>query len=442
MQQRRQAGQRRWPPDRSRRIRVHKRPGLAAAIVAAMLVGCSAGATTAPSAGPVGSPSGTPSGSAAAATPGAPIVIGSSISRSGDYSDDGKAVEQGYQLWADSINAKGGLLGHPVSFKLVNDASSTDQVVTNYQNLFTVDKVDLAFGPFSSFLTIPASVIAARYGYLFPSPASGSPEVFNRGLKNVFHVQPSTGVQALQVYANWVLSLPAAQRPATAAYATQDDPLIAPGVDGVRITLEGAGIRTVYNHVYPKETSDYGPFALAIAQTNADIVVLGSELPDSVSFIKTFTQQKYNPKSLIEFNGPDQGAEFTAKVGAASEGIMCPAGWFPTLGTPGNSDFVSAFIAKYGGAPGDVPGDAAEAYSVGQQLEQAVNQAQSLDNAKLIDAFHSMTFTTVQGTWSYDAQGRPSGSGLLGQWVKGQFVVVYPADIAMQPFEYPKPNWP
>lgn len=422
---------------------------LVAAAVLALVAGCGATATPSPTAAPTQPPTAGPASAApasaapsVAATPGKPIVIGSSISLSGDYSADGVAVEQGYNLWAESINTKGGLLGHQVSFKFVNDASSTDQVVTNYQNLFTVDKVDLAVGPFSSFLTIPASVVAARYGYLFPSPASGSPAVFNRGLNNVFHVQPSTGVQALQVYANWVLSLPAGQRPASAAYATQDDPLITPGVEGVRATLEQAGVKTLYDHVYPKETSDFTPLALAIAHAAPDVVVLGSELPDSVGFIKTFIQQKYNPKSLIEFNGPDQGSQFTDKVGAASEGVMCPAGWFPTLPAPGNADFVAAYIAKYGGKPGDVPGDAAEAYSVGQQLEQAVNKTQSLDNATLITAFHSMTFTTVQGTWNYDSAGRPSGSGILGQWVGGEFVVVYPTDVAMKPLEYPKPNWP
>jgi branched-chain amino acid transport system substrate-binding protein len=424
---------------------VRYRDSFVVVAVLALLAGCSSTASSAPSApsapsATVGTATTAPQ--SAAPTPGKPIVIGSSVSLSGDYAADGAAVIQGYQLWEDAVNAKGGLLGHQVSFKTVNDASSTDQVVTNYQNLFTVDKVDLAFGPFSSFLTIPASVVAARYGYLFPSPASGSPQVFNRGLNNVFHVQPSTGVQALQVYADWVLSLPANQRPTTAAYATQDDPLITPGVDGVKAALEMAGISTVYDQVYPKETSDFTPFALAIAHAKPDIVVLGSELPDSIGFIKTFIQQHYNPKSLIEFNGPDQGAQFTDKVGAAAEGVMCPGGWFPTLKSPGNAEFVAAYIAKYGGKAGDVPGDAAEAYSVGQQLEQAVNKTQSLDNKTLIDAFHSMTFTTVQGTWSYDSLGRPTGAGLLGQWVGGQFVVVYPTSVAMQPPEYPKPVWP
>jgi branched-chain amino acid transport system substrate-binding protein len=60
------------------------------------------------------------------------------------------------------VNAHGGLLGHQVVLKILNDASSPTQVVTNYQTLFNTDHVSLAFGPFSSLLTTPASSVAAR----------------------------------------------------------------------------------------------------------------------------------------------------------------------------------------------------------------------------------------------------------------------------------------
>src|SRR6478609_10705728 len=72
-----------------------------------------------------------------------PIKIGISLSASGDFSDPGKAVKRGYELWADYVNAHGGVLGRKVQLKIVNDASSPDQVVSNYQNLITRDKVDL-----------------------------------------------------------------------------------------------------------------------------------------------------------------------------------------------------------------------------------------------------------------------------------------------------------
>ena len=93
-----------------------------------------------------------------------PVVIGVSVSLSGDFSADGQAVEQGYKLWASDVNAAGGLLGRKVQFKFVDDASSAQQVVTNYQNLINVDHADLTFGPYSSLLTIPASGVEARYG--------------------------------------------------------------------------------------------------------------------------------------------------------------------------------------------------------------------------------------------------------------------------------------
>jgi branched-chain amino acid transport system substrate-binding protein len=68
---------------------------------------------------------------------GAPVTIGISLSLSGDFSADGQAYQQGYELWADSVNATGGLLGHKVKLDIVSDASSPTQVVTNYQDLIS-----------------------------------------------------------------------------------------------------------------------------------------------------------------------------------------------------------------------------------------------------------------------------------------------------------------
>ena len=104
-----------------------------------------------------------------------PLVIGISLSFSGDFSDPGHAAELGYKLWADQVNKQGGILGRKVQLKIVDDASSPDQVVTNYQTLISKDKVDLVFGPFSTLLSVPAATIANRYHYAFVEPAGGGP---------------------------------------------------------------------------------------------------------------------------------------------------------------------------------------------------------------------------------------------------------------------------
>lgn len=382
-------------------------------------------------------------GGTATPSPQAPITIGVSVSLSGDFSGDGKALQQGYDLWAQDVNKKGGLFGHQVTMKYVDDASSTQQVVTNYQNLITVDKVALVFGPFSSLLTIPASTVVARYNYAFPEPAGGGPNVFNRGLTNIFFVQPAAVEDNLVSYTKFLLSLPAGQRPASVAYATQDDPFTQPQVDKAKSLLEAAGIKTAYYKVYPAETTDFTPIALQVASSNADAVVLGTQLPDALAFAKTFIQQHYNPKSIIETTGPDQGSTFSGPLGNNAEGIMVPAGWTANATAYGNSAFVSEFTAKYGGTAADISGDSAEAYSVGQVVDQASTKAGSIDNQKLIAAMHSGTYQTIQGPMSFDSTGKPQGGvGVyIEQWQGGQAIFVYPPSVASAKPEYPKNTW-
>jgi branched-chain amino acid transport system substrate-binding protein len=373
---------------------------------------------------------------------GTPITIGVSVSLTGDFSGDGKALVQGYDLWAQDENAKGGLLGHKVTMKYVDDASSAQQVVTNYQNLISHDHVALVFGPFSSLLTIPASTVTNRFGYAFPEPAGGGPSVFTRGIGSLFFVQPAAVEDNLVSFTQWVLSLPASQRPATAAYATEDDPFTQPQVDRARALLEAAGVKTLSTKVYPAEATDWTPLAQQVIAANADVVILGTQEPDGVAFIKAFQQQHYNPKALIETAGPDQGADFSGKVGVANTaGVMVPAGWYASAKSSGNAKFVSEFTAKYGGAPGDISGDAAEAYSVGQVVDQAAAKANSIANSALITALHNGTYQTVQGPMAFDATGKPNGATFLVQWQNGTPVPVYPAAAAIAQPVYPKPNF-
>ena len=384
-------------------------------------------------------------GGAATATPspGTPITIGVSVSLSGDFSSDGPALEKGYDLWAEDVNKKGGLNGHHVTMKYADDASSTQQVVSNYQRLITSDKVDLVFGPYSSLLTIPASAVVDRLGYAFPEPAGGGPKVFAAGHKNLFFVQPAAIEDNLVSYTKWLLALPADQRPTTAAYATEDDPFTQPQVDKAKSLLEAAGIKTVYYKVYPSEPIDYTPLALQVANSKADAVLLGTQVPDAIAFVKTFISQHYNPKTLIETAGPDQGAQYSGKLGANTEGIMVPAGWSSGAQAYGNPAFVTEYIAKYGGAASDISADSAEAYSVGQVVEQAATKANSIANQKLIDTLHTGTYQTVQGPMAFDAVGKPTGGVgvFVEQWQGGKAIFVYPTTVAAAQPEYPKHDW-
>lgn len=401
-------------------------------LILLFLVGC--GQTTTGTTTPTGT-----------SQPKTPIKIGISLSLSGDFSADGQAFEQGYQLWADNVNAHGGILGRQVKLDILSDASSTTQVVTNYQKLITVDKVDLTFGPFSTLLTKPASVIANRYGYAMVEGAGGGPSVFTQGLNNVFDV--SLPVDAnLVAFAQYILSLPASQRPTTAAYATEDDPFTQPQVDKARQMLEAGGVKTVSSQVYPAETTDFTPIAQKVIAAKAQINVFGTLLPDISAFILAEKQQHYNPQAMIATAGPDQGSQFLKAIGGtqSAEGIMVPNGWYAQLNVPGNADMVNAYLAKYGGTAADISSDVAEAWSVGQVVQQALQKIGTVDNAKLIQELHSGdTFQSVQGPVKFDSTGQnTAATAYLFQWQKGQLVPVYPSSVATASPEFPKPAWP
>src|SRR5260370_4181456 len=94
-----------------------------------------------------------------------PIKIGLSYSTSSDFSADGPAMKQGYQLWADTVNKNGGLLGRPVQLVILDDKSNPDLTTKNYKTLINVDHVNLLFGPFSTLLTKQAAPVAQNAGY-------------------------------------------------------------------------------------------------------------------------------------------------------------------------------------------------------------------------------------------------------------------------------------
>jgi branched-chain amino acid transport system substrate-binding protein len=401
-----------------------------AVVGASVLAGCSS------------SGSGSSSGSTASKTP---ILIGASLSLTGDFSADGQAFQKGYNLWVSDVNSSGGLLGRQVKLTVLNDASSPTQVVTNYQKLINVNHVNLLFGPFSSLLTAPASQLANRYGFAFVEGAGGAPAVFGNGLHNLFDVSLPVK-DSLVPFANWIASLPASERPTTASYPTSTNIFTQPQVQLMQQMLQADGIKTVYSKSFPEEVTDYKPIADNVAAAGAQAIVLGSvDVPTVSAFIKAFAQQHYNPKIFIATAGPDQGATFVSAVGSANtDGVMVPNGWFPGYTDAQSQKMVNEYVAKYGGNASGVNSDVAEAYAVGQVVAQAVKATGGVDNAKIISYLHSgVTLPSVQGPVQFDSvgeNGKPAA--FIFQWQGGKYVQVLPASASGSvKIVNPKPPW-
>jgi ABC-type branched-subunit amino acid transport system substrate-binding protein len=219
---------------------------------------------------------------------GDPIRVGISLPLTGEFSEPGTGVQQGYETWAGLVNESGGLLGRPVELVFRDDASDPNRVVSDYESLITQEEVDLVFGPFSTRLVIPAAEVAESYDMLFVEPAGAAPEVFEQGFEYLFYAAPAIASDHYDYLAEWILDLPEDERPETAAYATLDDPFAQGTAYGLKDALEEAGVETDYLEIGPEVDAD-GALALPVLtsylRNNPDVRAIGTQHGDVTAVI-------------------------------------------------------------------------------------------------------------------------------------------------------------
>lgn len=91
-----------------------------------------------------------------------PIKIGLSMALTGGLAGNGKAALLAIQMWADDVNAKGGLLGRKVQIVHYDDQSNPSTVPSLYTKLIDLDKVDLVVSPYGTNLIAPAMPVSCR----------------------------------------------------------------------------------------------------------------------------------------------------------------------------------------------------------------------------------------------------------------------------------------
>ena len=371
-----------------------------------------------------------------------PLVIGISLPLTGDFSQPGGAAKKGYEVWADMVNASGGILGRQVELKILDDASSQEQVVTDYNRLINEDKVPLILGTFSSLLNFPASTVAENNQMVLVAPAGGSPKIFEPEPKYYFFAQQATAPRQAEPLVNYIKSLPESERPKTAAYVTQDDPFAAPVIANLQKLLEAEGIETTYSEIYPPETTNFQPFASAIAAKKPDIIAQGAVFEDGVNLAKGLIQIGYSPKMMFQTSAPSNGKQYSDAIGLANtEGIFYAVSWSEKSPTPLNAEFVAKYQEKFG--EGLVPEeDAADAFAAAQVLQAAVEGTGGTDNPAMADWLRANEVQTILGPLTWDEIGRPQGDFLLAQWQSGEVNIVAPSIAATaDKVIFPKPGW-
>src|SRR2546428_11417336 len=96
-----------------------------------------------------------------------PLKIGFGMSLPGPLAGNGKAALISMQIWAEDVNAKGGILGRKVELVYYDDQTNPSTVPSIYAKLLDVDKVDLLVSGYGTNVIAPAMPIMMQRNMAF-----------------------------------------------------------------------------------------------------------------------------------------------------------------------------------------------------------------------------------------------------------------------------------
>ncbi len=361
-----------------------------------------------------------------------PILIGTSISLSGTYAASAKYGLEGYQLFVEQINKRGGLLGRPVKLVYYDDRSDANTGVQLYEKLITADKVDLIVGPYSSGVTSAVSTVAEKHKMVMLGPEAADAKIYMRGYKYNFQGQTQAGRYMLGA-----LALAKANGYKTLAMLAEDTAFPKAVSEEVAKVVSEYGMTIVFNQSYPKGAADFSAMLTKVKQLNPDMVFANSYLPDAQGIMRQCREQGVNAKLFAVAVGAAE-PEF-GNPGSTANYVFGATQWAANMKTKGNAQFVMAYKEMFKRAPDY---HSAANYANLQVLEAAVKSVGSLDQDKIAAAIAKADMDTVYGHFKVDARGIQAGfASALLQWQNGKQVVVWPDAVAQGKPILPTPPW-
>lgn len=365
-----------------------------------------------------------------------PVRIGYTMSRTGPYAPGAQvSQEPNYLLWAEQVNAAGGLLvkGQKRKVELVgyDDRSEIETAVRTYEKLMGSDKVDLILPPWGSAMNFAIAPLANRYGYPFLAPTALSRKLIDMQLPYFFSLlqQPDKMMGALadMLTANGVK---------TVAVVYMDDLFGIENMASLRLALKDKNIQIVESKSYPLGVKDLSPVLKSIKTLNPDAFIGITYPPDTILASTQAREIEFNPKFFYASVGTAFPL-YKQRIGANAEGVLGMGSW-NTKVSPGAQAYFDAHTAQMKKEPDRWA--SGHAWAGLQIMQQAVEKV-GLDRKALREHIAGNEFDTILGKIRFQRGENVSIPGTVGQWQGGEFEVVWPPARATAKLVAAKPAW-
>ncbi len=377
---------------------------------------------------------------------GSPIVFGAAVSLTGTQSKEGGLTKQGYDLWLDWINARGGILinnvKHSVQIVYEDDQSNANLSATLVQKLITSEKAQFILGPYGSSATASDAIVVEKNGVPMVEANGAAQSIFNKGYKYTFGV-----LSPANKYLTGVVDMAATltPKPTTIAMLAANDNFSLEVAKAVEDYATTKGMTVVFSKSYPAAAPDVSGLISQAKAANPDIVLNSGHLAESIAINKAAKQLGLNAKIFAYSVGPST-PDFISALGADANYVYDGSQWTPQVKYRPSfylsvSDYVKAYQKKYSAT--DAPDyHVAESTAGCLAFEKAIENAGSLDPNKVRDALAALDVMTFFGQIKFDSRGINIFKPMVVEQIQnGTHHTVFPADVADAPPMYPTPSW-
>jgi len=370
------------------------------------------------------------------------IKIGASVSLSGNLARFGNMVKNGYELWAEQVNAQGGIqVGDkklPVEIVYYDDQSDNQTSAKLTEKLITQDKVQFLLGPFGSGPTFATTAIAEKYNIITMATLANATNIYDRGFQNVFAVL----APATRIFASFIDMLAAqSPRPSKLAIIYPNDNFPAAVAKGAEAYAKEKGFEVAYIEEYPKGVKDLSSTVLKIKNSGAEVLMGSGYLEEAILTVRQLNEQKVNLKAIGFTTGPEL-KDFTDNLGEDADYIFGVSWWMPQMNYSdplfgSASDYAKLYASKYGEG---LSYQAAGASQGGLLLQMAIEKAGSLETDKVREALRSYSGSTFWGPTKWDSTGQNmAGATVTFQIQNGVIKTVFPPEAGQVDPIYPMP---
>jgi ABC-type branched-subunit amino acid transport system substrate-binding protein len=367
----------------------------------------------------------------AQAPSGPPIRIGSTLALTGPLSATAQVHKIVGEIYVEQANKRGGWLGRPLEWIVKDDQSKPDLARTLYEQLVTVDKVDLLMGPYATGAILSAMGVAQRYDKVLVHHTFGVPSLAK--YERAFPAW-SLGSDPATTVPNTLFDALAAgpKPPKTVAVVTSKFPSIQFMSAGAREVLKKRGLTEVLFLEWDFGNRDFGPIANRVKDAKPDFVFVGAIGLDGNLLLDAMKKIDYVPPQHF-YLYPSPAPLVTLPEAKNALSVTIFEEQLPFLNNPGAAEFVKLFRERATAAKLADPSvevQAAASYTAWQILEAGVVGTKSLDDKVIAAWLKANKVDTIQGKLRFDG---PNNYGddlmRIKQVQNGHWTVVWPKEF-------------